>query len=133
MGPTERNLRHEEDWDMEKMLLKMARQLNSMDEASLMALWPKYMTRAQQFDGSREWEESTVVLSLIQAVRGKNHLFNANLAEQQESKPDIPHQRREDIRPWRRMDGLSERELARMEEANKPKKPATVLQFRPKD
>lgn len=118
---------------MEKMLLKMARQLNGMDEASLMALWPQYMTRAQQFDGSREWEEATIVLSLIQAVRGKNQLFNANLAEQQETrKPQVPHQRREDIRPWRRMEGLSERELERMAEANKPKKPATVLQFHPK-
>lgn len=122
---------------MENMLRKMARQLNGMDEASLMALWPKYMTRAQQFDGSRDWEEASIVLSLIQAVRGKNQLFNANLAEQREQrekrKSQVPHQRREDIRPWRRMEGLSERELERMAEASKPKKPATVLQFHPKD
>ena len=43
---------------MEKMLLKMARQLNAMDEASLMALWNKYMQRVQNFDASREWEEA---------------------------------------------------------------------------
>ena len=38
---------------MENMLLKMARQLNAMDEASLMALWNKYLQRVQDFDGSR--------------------------------------------------------------------------------
>ena len=64
---------------MEKMLLKMARQLNAMDEASLMSLWDAYMARTQSFDGSREWEESAIVLSLIQAVRGKNQLLNAYL------------------------------------------------------
>ena len=64
---------------MEKMLLKMARQLNAMDEASLMALWDKYMANVRHFDGSAAWEESVIVLALIQAVRGKNRLFNAYL------------------------------------------------------
>ena len=64
---------------MEKMLLKMARQLNAMDEASLMALWDKYKANVRQFDGSAAWEESVIVLALIQAVRGKNQLFNAYL------------------------------------------------------
>ncbi len=64
---------------MEKMLLKMARQLNAMDEASLMSLWNTYMEKVHAFDGSKDWEESVIVLSLIQAVRGKNQLFNAYL------------------------------------------------------
>ncbi len=64
---------------MEKMLLKMARQLNAMDEASLMALWDKYMAKVQHFDGSTAWEEAAIVLALIQAVHGKNQLFNAHL------------------------------------------------------
>ena len=64
---------------MEKMLLKMARQLNAMDEASLMSLWDKYMAKVQQFDGSPAWEEAAIVLALIQAVHGKNQLFNAHL------------------------------------------------------
>ena len=66
---------------MEKMLLKMARQLNAMDEASLMALWNKYMQRVQDFDASREWEEATIVLSLIQAKHWKNQLFNVQWSE----------------------------------------------------
>ncbi len=66
---------------MEKMLLKMAHQLNAMDEASLMSLWDAYLAKVQDFDGSEEWEEAAIVLSLIQAVKGKNQLFNAYLAE----------------------------------------------------
>ena len=62
---------------MEKLLLKTARQLNGLDEASLLSLWDKYMERVNNFDGSRDWEEAAIVLSLIQAVRGKNRLFNA--------------------------------------------------------
>ncbi len=72
---------------MEKMLLKMARQLNAMDEASLMALWDKYMANVRHFDGSAAWEESVIVLSLIQAVRGKNQLFNAYLDLARENAP----------------------------------------------
>ena len=37
---------------MERLLLKIARQLNGLDEASLMALWPQYLQRVQDFDGS---------------------------------------------------------------------------------
>ena len=68
---------------MEQMLLKMARQLNAMDEASLMALWNKYLQRVQDFDASREWEEAAIVLSLLQAVRGKNQLFNTKWEERE--------------------------------------------------
>lgn len=68
---------------MEKMLLKMARQLNAMDEASLMALWNKYLQRVQDFDASEAWEEAAIVLSLIQAVRSKNQLFNTKWEERE--------------------------------------------------
>ena len=69
---------------METMLLKIARQLNAMDEASLMGYWDKYMAKVQYFDGSKEWEEAALVLSLIQAVRSKNQLFNAHLQERRD-------------------------------------------------
>ena len=72
---------------MERMLQKMARQLNAMDEASLMALWDKDMADVRHFDGSAAWEESVIVLALIQAVRGKNRLFNAYLELAQENAP----------------------------------------------
>ncbi len=66
---------------MEHMLQKMARQLNAMDEASLMALWDKYLQRVQNFDGSQEWEEAAIMLSLIQAPKLKNQLFNSRWLE----------------------------------------------------
>lgn len=111
---------------MEKMLLKMARQLNAMDEASLMALWNKYMQRVQDFDASREWEEATIVLSLIQAVRAKNQLFNTKWEEREALRhsPE-PEPKIEDMRPWRRLTpdpGRRNRE---------PQRKATVHQFHP--
>ena len=65
---------------MERMLLKMARQLNEYDEASLTALWEKYATIVERFEPSKRWEEAAIVFSLIQAVRLKNQLFNQHLA-----------------------------------------------------
>lgn len=111
---------------MEKMLLKMARQLNAMDEASLMALWNKYMQRVQDFDASREWEEATIVLSLIQAVRGKNQLFNTKW-EEREALRNAPAQepKHEDMRPWRRLSPSADRQS----EPQRPK--ARVHQFHP--
>lgn len=67
---------------MEKLLLKLARQLDSLDEASLMALWSKYATIASRFEPSERWEEACLVFSLIQAKRWKNQLFNYNWSHQ---------------------------------------------------
>ena len=61
---------------MEQILLKMAKQLDALDEASLVALWDKYSGMAARFEPSKRWEESVLVLSLIQAKRWKNQLFN---------------------------------------------------------
>lgn len=61
---------------MEKMLLKLARQLDSLDEASLMALWSKYATQTSRFEPTKRWEEACLVFSLIQAKHWKNQLFN---------------------------------------------------------
>lgn len=113
---------------MEKMLLKMARQLNAMDEASLMALWNRYMERVQDFDASQEWEEAAIVLSLLQAVRGKNMLFNVKWAEREQARNTSAAPRREDMRPWRRRPVESDREKERRQAAL-PK--AKVHQFRP--
>jgi hypothetical protein len=65
---------------MERILLKMASQLNSYDESSLMALWDKYATTVEQFEPTKRWEDAAIVFSLIQAVRLKNQLFNQHLA-----------------------------------------------------
>ena len=115
---------------MEKMLLKMARQLNAMDEASLMALWNKYLTRVQNFDASREWDEAFIVLSLIQAVRGKNQLFNTKWEEREALRltPPVETVDDDDMDAWMRFAPLSV--IQKKKEASRPK--AIVHQFRPR-
>lgn len=66
---------------MEKVLQKIARQINALDEGELKQYWNKYLNRIQNFDASPEWEEACIILSLIQAVSGKNLMFRARLAE----------------------------------------------------
>ncbi len=61
---------------IEKVLLKLAKQLEALDEASLMALWSKYATKCHRFEPTVRWEEAALVFSLIQAKRWKNQLFN---------------------------------------------------------
>jgi hypothetical protein len=67
---------------MEQMLLRLARQLDALDESSLMALWEKYASIVAQFEPSQRWEEAALVLSFIQAKRWKNQLFNYHWARQ---------------------------------------------------
>ena len=67
---------------MEQMLLRLARQLDALDESSLMALWEKYAAVVARFEPSQRWEEATLVLSFIQAKRWKNQLFNYHWARQ---------------------------------------------------
>lgn len=66
---------------MEQVLLKLARQLRAFDEASLMALWDKYAESVTRFEPSQRWEESVLVLAMIQGMRFKNQLFNHHWAE----------------------------------------------------
>ncbi len=61
---------------MEKILEKLADKLLSLDEASLSMLWDKYYSMAQRFEPTKRWERAVIILSLIQAVRWKNQLFN---------------------------------------------------------
>lgn len=67
---------------MEQLLIKMARQLDTLDEASLMSLWDKYAALVSRFEPTRRWEEAALVFSLIQAKRWKNQLFNQQWAAQ---------------------------------------------------
>ena len=66
---------------MEKMLARLARQLDSLDEASLLNLWSKYATLTQRFEPTERWEEAALIFSLIQAKHWKNQLFNYNLSQ----------------------------------------------------
>ena len=61
---------------MEKLLLRLAEQLDSIDEASLMALWPKYAKQVSVFEPTKRWEMAALILGLIQAKYMKNNLFN---------------------------------------------------------
>lgn len=67
---------------MENLLLKLARQLDALDEASLMGLWSKYATQTSRFEPTKRWEEACLVFSMIQAKRWKNQLFNYNWSHQ---------------------------------------------------
>ncbi|MDD2966018.1 MAG: hypothetical protein PHN64_00775 [Desulfovibrionaceae bacterium] len=76
---------------MEQLLLKIARQLDGMDEASLMALWNKYATLVSRFEPTKRWEEAALVFSLIQAKRWKNQLFNYNWSTRLHTQEDKTH------------------------------------------
>ena len=71
---------------MEKLLARLAHQLDALDEASLMGLWSKYAALTSAFEPTRRWEENALIFSLIQAKRWKNQLFNYNWACQ--SRPE---------------------------------------------
>ncbi len=66
---------------MEKLLARLARQLDSLDEASLMILWSKYATVVSRFEPTQRWEEAALIFSLIQAKHWKNQRVNYNLAK----------------------------------------------------
>ncbi len=61
---------------MEKMLQKLAHQLNCLDESSLTSLWDSLVARVERFEPSKAWEEAVLALSMVQAMRWKNQLFN---------------------------------------------------------
>ncbi len=73
---------------MESLLLKLARQLDAIDEASLTALWSKYAQIAAKFEPTKRWEQACLVLGFISAKHMKNRLFNHYWSQQQ--KPYAP-------------------------------------------
>ena len=74
---------------MEQLLIKMARQLDALDEASLLALWDKYAVIVSHFEPTKRWEEAALVFSFIQAKRWKNQLFNYSWSAQPKRKAAI--------------------------------------------
>jgi len=44
-------------------------------------MWERYAEQVKRFEPSKRWEEAVLILSMIQAVRFKNQLFNLNWAE----------------------------------------------------
>ena len=110
---------------MEQVLLKLAKQLRAFDEASLMALWDKYAEAVSRFEPSQRWEESVLVLAMIQGMRFKNQLFNYHWAEgRQPGQPASPAP-----------NAATPETAAASDTPPAPKPPhhCKVLAFRPKD
>ncbi|MCM0753788.1 hypothetical protein M7784_00800 [Desulfovibrio aminophilus] len=72
---------------IERALLKIARQINAYDEASLMDLWEKYAEKVRRFEPTKRWEESALLFGIIQGMRLKNQLFNYNWAQSRRPEP----------------------------------------------
>ena len=64
----------------QRVLEKMAKQLNAYDEASLMQLWQHYAMQVNDFEPTKRWEEHVLAFGMIQALHMKNQLFNHQLA-----------------------------------------------------
>ena len=80
---------------MEKALEKLAEQILSFDEASLVRLRDKYRSRIENFDGTKDWEKAVIIFCVINAVSMKNALFNENVlkkAKRKEEKSSPPKQ-----------------------------------------
>lgn len=112
---------------MEKMLHKLARQLDSLDEASLMALWSKYATLTSRFEPTRRWEDACLVFSLIQAKRWKNQLFNFSWSQQRH--PPLKNRMDAASEIFNPDFDLEEEVLGEAKPAGK--KPCRVLSFKP--
>ena len=66
---------------MERRLEKMAKELQSFDEASLLQLWEKYHDIVKHFEPTKKWETGVLILGIIQTVHWKNQLFNLKWAD----------------------------------------------------
>ncbi|OGP87485.1 MAG: hypothetical protein A2156_10740 [Deltaproteobacteria bacterium RBG_16_48_10] len=80
---------------MEKALEKIAEQILSFDEASLVHLREKYRLRIEQFDGTKDWERAVIIFCIINAVSMKNALFNENVLKK------VKHKKEEGSSPQR--------------------------------
>jgi hypothetical protein len=72
---------------MEKAIEKLAEQILSFDEASLVHLREKYRLRIEDFDGTKDWERAVIAYCIINAVSMKNALFNQNIRKQRSEAP----------------------------------------------
>ena len=109
---------------MEHLLLKLARQLDSLDEASLTALWEKYANIVNRFEPSERWQEAVLVLSFIQAKRWKNQLFNTKWAAR--TRKGLAEKNTEPPPVWFSL------EYEEDGDDDTPLRKATVLEFKPR-
>lgn len=75
---------------MEKALEKLAEQVLSFDEASLVQMREKVRARIEHFDGTKDWEKSVIIFCIINAVSMKNSLFNEHVLKKAKKKEEEP-------------------------------------------
>ena len=97
---------------MEKALRKLARQLDVYDEASLTSIWDKLATEVENFEPTKEWEETVLMLGMVQALRWKNQLFNYNWSENLKAKSVVRKKGQENPWPEFNIEKGDEQELA---------------------
>ncbi len=116
---------------MERMLRKMAGQLNAFDEPSLMALWERYAEEVSRFEPTKRWEESALVFCMIQGLRWKNQLFDYHLAATVKAdKGDLPF---EPLLPGSGGHGGRAKRGESVPKRDEGKKSCKILHFRPGD
>ncbi|MDD4355615.1 MAG: hypothetical protein PHN98_00065 [Smithellaceae bacterium] len=79
---------------LEESLNKIAGNILSLDEASLISLWEKYKIKMEHFSFSPEWEKAVVIFSIINSVRVKNAIFNEQLLKKQTTENTPPAKRK---------------------------------------
>ncbi len=113
---------------MEQLLIKLARQLDALDEASFSALWEKYAAQVQNFEPTERWQEAVLIFSFIQAKQWKNRLFNTLWAERVRPFPSNAGQTGQGMQT--ELNSYVEDALRSTREAERPRqKKAKVLPF----
>ncbi|MDR2443639.1 MAG: hypothetical protein LBE31_08985 [Deltaproteobacteria bacterium] len=64
---------------IEELLQEIARRILALDEETLISLVPTYRKRMDNFEPTREWEESVIIYFLINGYRVKNAQFNEKI------------------------------------------------------
>lgn len=121
---------------MEKLLARLARQLDAIDEPSLNALWGKYATLSSRFEPTQRWEEAVLIFALIEAKRMKNQLFNYYWAQQVRAEGEKKQTAPGKLPPLFKLDPAARSPQAPDKApggapAAAPKRPCRVLSFAP--
>jgi len=86
---------------MEKALEKIAEQILSFDEASLIHLKEKYRLRIENFDGTKDWEKAVIAYCMINAVSMKNMMFNEKVLKRKRGGGEKVTPAKQDDKPKR--------------------------------
>lgn len=117
---------------MEKLLARLARQLDAIDEPSLNALWGKYAALSSRFEPTQRWEEAVLIFSLIEAKRMKNQLFNYYWAQQVRAEGEKKQPAPDKLPPlFKRDPAARPAQAPESAPSATPKHPCRVLSFTP--